>query len=91
MTSRKKGLSINLKGLAKQIAPVTAVVTNTPAPNNAPKSNSGRDCCTEAKAEKTSGAPLPNAKIVTPAIFCGNLQSKEPFLRQNDASCKEIH
>lgn len=69
MTSLKKGLSINLKGVDKQTAPETTVVTKIPAPNNPPNNNSALCWLTDANAEKISGAPLPKAKIVTPAML----------------------
>ena len=42
-TSRKNGLCINSNGVDKHTAPATAVVTKTPAPKRAPRTNSGLD------------------------------------------------
>lgn len=60
--------------------PATIVVTNIPAPNKAPMAKLSfplleRD--TAAMAEKISGAPFPNARNVTPAIFC---ESRKVFV-----------
>ena len=53
--------------------PATQAVTNTPAPNNSPKTNPGLSWPMPASEEKTSGAPLPSAIRVTPAMFWDNL------------------
>ena len=73
VTSLKKGLSITWKGLVIQTAPATAVVTNIPAPNNSPNTSCGLEFEMPANVEKISGAPLPNAKIVTPAMLSDSL------------------
>lgn len=55
------------------MTPTITVETNTPAPNRAPKANPESpsfEFPIAAMALKTSGAPLPNAKNVTPAMFC---------------------
>lgn len=49
--------------------PTMTVETNTPAPNSAPKARPASpsfELPTAAMALNTSGAPLPNAKNVTP-------------------------
>ncbi len=49
--------------------PTTTVETKTPAPNNAPNARPASpsfELPTAAMALKTSGAPLPKAKKVTP-------------------------
>ena len=57
----------------------TAAVTNTPAPKSSPKTSSGLSCPMPAIEENISGAPLPKASIVTPAIFWDNLHRVEIF------------
>ncbi len=53
----------------KQITPTQTVDTNTPAPKSAPKAKPESPSLAfpiAAIALKTSGAPFPNAKKVTP-------------------------
>ena len=45
------------------------VVTNIPAPNNSPNTSSGLELDIPANEENISGAPFPNARIVTPAML----------------------
>jgi hypothetical protein len=55
--------------VTRQIVPATTVVTKTPAPNRAPKAKPTSPplaLLTAAMAENISGAPLPNARNVTP-------------------------
>jgi len=52
--------------------PTITVDTKTPAPNRAPNARPASPSLalpTAAIALKTSGAPLPNARNVTPAMF----------------------
>ena len=48
-------------------------MTNIPAPNNSPNTSWGLEFEMPANVEKISGAPLPNAKIVTPAMLSESL------------------
>ena len=61
------------KGWMKQMTPTIMVETKTPAPNKAPNArpeSPSLELPTAAMALNTSGAPLPNARNVTPAMFC---------------------
>ena len=73
MMSRRSGRCTLWNGSMKQITPTITVDTNTPAPKSAPNARPASpsfELPTAAMAEKTSGAPLPNARNVTPAMFC---------------------
>ena len=62
--------------MTQQTAPATTVVINIPAPKSSPNTSSGLELEMPASEENMSGAPLPNANIVTPAILGDSLQNE---------------
>ncbi|OTF78165.1 hypothetical protein BLA29_007106 [Euroglyphus maynei] len=64
--SLNNGRFIISNGFCSNILPTTTVVTNIPAPYNCPMTRFGLAFVMPIIDENISGAPLPNARNVTP-------------------------